>query len=77
MVFLEAVKNALWFSTLIHVEYFPWLVRLGLKIDMRKVFRFTVSNVINFIASWMTAWSVTNPIYKVTLPESSWSIKYK
>lgn len=28
---------------------------------MRKVFRFTVSNIITFIASWMTAWCVTNP----------------
>jgi len=61
MVFLGAVKNALWLSTLIPVEYFPWLVRLVLKIDMRKVFRFTVSNIINFIGSWMMAWCVTNP----------------
>lgn len=28
---------------------------------MRKVFRFTVSNIFNFIASWMTAWCATNP----------------
>lgn len=40
---------------------FSMVGQIGLKIDMRKVFRFTVSNIFNFIASWMTAWCVTNP----------------
>lgn len=44
LVFSGAVRSALWFSTLVRVEYFPWSVRPGLKIDTGKVFRFTVSN---------------------------------
>lgn len=56
-----AVVTALHSSALTHFEYFPWLVALRLKIDMRKVFRFAISAIINLIASWMTTWCVTNP----------------
>lgn len=41
------------FSSLTHMEYFPWLVTLRLKIDMRKVFRSATSNITNLMASWM------------------------
>lgn len=53
--------DSLHFLPLTHVEYFPPLVTLWLKIDMRKVFRSAISNIIHPRASWMTAWCVTNP----------------
>lgn len=53
--------DSLHFLPLTHVEYFPPLVTLWLKIDMRKVFRSAVSNIIHLRASWMAAWCVTNP----------------
>lgn len=53
--------DSLRFPPLTHVEYFPPLVTLRLKIDMRKVFRAAISNIIHLMDSWMTAWRVTNP----------------
>lgn len=53
--------ESLHFSPLTHMEYFPCLVPLRLKIDMRKVFRSAISNITNLTASWMTPWRATNP----------------
>lgn len=59
--FLWSCPDSLCFPPLTHVEYFPPLVTLRLKIDMRKVFGSAISNIIHLMASWMTAWCVTNP----------------
>lgn len=65
-----AVITALHSSTLTHVDYFPWLVALGLKIDMRKVFRFAISAIINLLSSWMTTWCASNPTLQGNLVQT-------